>query len=465
MNANPDTTTAPVREIPCGEAWDASLAAYKAARAATSAAGKARVKAADDLGEEALNFPDSIWRHPKVAPFSRAEQAAEKEATAARDAVLVTLAPSWLALAAKFNIVREHIDNVLDPLDPRDFKRSEREFPGTRAAAQAHHLALAAHHGLLKARHLTRIPKLIAKMARKAEGLGDLSDPAIQEALNAGNDGILRGLVSTYLDAVRLIDAAPQADGADAPASVAQEPRPEPTFLEGLLTESHRIDCLAAGLPNCTHQEMIDRLDGASGVLFREFINTPITSPGEAAIKLRFVSKGFEDGTHNADPELTEQVIAYLEAAGSAATEADAAYPTCRAEIIADGIVEVLKAEMQENGTTVASALIDRRDEMTAQLSTVKATTRPGAICQAAAALEYVEMLRSCTAQEDRDFYQGRIEFLLTSALAVLAPDIHPVLKDAYFAPLPEPEEAEAIVGREAIREHWDRARAAAVPA
>lgn len=425
LTATPDQTSATFTAHDPALSWEACHAAFQAARAANRAACKARTQAAAELGDEALTAFPHVWHHPKVAPLSRAEQETEKQVKAARDAFLDVPAPDWLSFAAKFEVVREYLDNILDPLDPRDFKRAEKDFPGTRAAAQVHHMALAAHHGVLRPDRLRAIPKLMVKMARKSGEAPDLSDPTQLADMANGTDGVLRGLASAYADALRLVTGA---TGISTPRTASAVEPPPPSFLEGLLAESDRIDSLSCGLPNATHQPVIDRLDKASGILHREFMDAPVTTPADAVTKLNWVKKGFVDGETGHEPAIIDQVIGFL----TAPAPASAPTGTCHAEVVAHELCEILCAELEATSTAAQSALTDRRDEYSTTLAKMTATSRQGAIAQAAVALEYSDLMRGCANQEDRDHYHDQIENLMRSALRVLVPDMPPVMWEAY---------------------------------
>lgn len=177
MNATLDITTDTTAEhiIPRAAGWPAAEAAHKQAGLLWMAASSARIIA----GSRALRrFPDHPgWPHiaalPDVAPLVEREDEARVAYNAATDALFATPAPDWRAWAYKFNVAREHLDDLLGPLCGDAWrslrKHGAKGWPGSFEAFQAMHFALASHTGLIgDAKRIGQIPALVEKCIAKA---------------------------------------------------------------------------------------------------------------------------------------------------------------------------------------------------------------------------------------------------------------------------------------------------------
>lgn len=187
------------------EVWGATEAAFNAALAAERSTSHARI----DAGQKLLRDEPSIvyvWLDPRLAELIKAEQAAMEAAHDARDALTGTPVPDWRAFAFKFQIVREWVDDLLNPLDHRDGGK-ERDFPGSRLAARIHHYALAAHLGVpMRSESVRAIPKMLRKLGKSVARI----DPKHTHALHHDDCPFVPfGFAHLYADAVRLVASGP----------------------------------------------------------------------------------------------------------------------------------------------------------------------------------------------------------------------------------------------------------------
>jgi hypothetical protein len=285
--------------------WTALEAAFHQAHADERAAMSERIGAgharASTLPEaDQRNWP-LICTLPEVAPFVAAEREAQRLSVAATRALVSAFAPDWRAWAVQFNVVREEINDVLNPLAPDSRKEirkhGDKDFPGTHLAFEIHHYALAAHAGLIGQDVIDRIPKLLLRFATKVGvGLRDTGDALVEEV----------GFLTLYEGALRLAGHV-----ASPPASTNREFRAV-SGLCAILEESDRKFSASAFLSDDKHAAEIAALDDAANDLHNQFIRAPIASNADAVTKLRWVYRGYAAGHTEREPEVLRQLMAYL---------------------------------------------------------------------------------------------------------------------------------------------------------
>lgn len=286
-------------------AWTALEAAFRQAHADERAAMSERIEAgharASTLPEaDQRNWP-LICALPEVAPFVAAEREAQRLSVAATRALVSAFAPDWRAWAVQFNVVREEINDVLNPLAPDSRKairkRGDKDFPGTHLAFEIHHYALAAHAGLIGQDVIDRIPKLLLRFATKVGvGLRDTGDALIEEV----------GFLTLYEGALRL------AGHVAVPASPTNGELRNGSALDAILEESDRKFSASAYLSDDKHAPEIAALDNAANELHNEFIRAPIQSTGDALAKLRWIYRGYAAGHTEREPEVLRQLMSYF---------------------------------------------------------------------------------------------------------------------------------------------------------
>lgn len=217
VTTNSTETAAPA--VPHLETWAAIEAAYNAASAADRAACTHRIATGHAVAatlepKDQTNWP-LVSRHPLVAPLVQAEEAAARALKAATEVLCATPAPDWRAFVVKLQVVREYADNIINPLDPRDWKHgkvkggSGKLFRGTELCMQVELYALAAHVGLLPARALDALPRMVARVGKWA----------------AEDDGAFEGFVSKGFASL-ITDAVRLASGLPTPPSPTSPPPP-----------------------------------------------------------------------------------------------------------------------------------------------------------------------------------------------------------------------------------------------
>lgn len=278
--------------------FTAAEAAYRAADATSRQAMRTRIDVAHRISGatpgQVLDWT-TLRDNPEVHSAIEAERGAQIALQDAETVLVLTDAPDWRSWAIKFQVAREHCDDLLNPLDLRDRKaKYERGFRGSKLAADLLLYAVSAHSGLLKREAVEQIPTLVSRLVEKRLGFNPETHDVLPNAPGARKDIAGHGLVALYRDAVRL----------------AQECAASP--LHAILEESDRLTSESAGL--CDKTQAVERaaLDEAAAKLHNQFIEAPITSQADAIAKLRWIYRGYAAGHTEREPYVLRQFMAWF---------------------------------------------------------------------------------------------------------------------------------------------------------
>lgn len=187
----PETVSPAARWAAVEAAWRLAEKQEEAASAIARAAANA-VSAEAETPMESSNWP-RIYKDPRVAPLAEAHAKAKAAAWAALEELVTTPPADWRGFYVLFDVFREYLSDVLNPLDARDLKnlkQREKDFPGTTVAAVISSLALASHAGLARPDWVAEIPRLLGKLERSVneDNFSDFTRTALATLKQAAKD-------------------------------------------------------------------------------------------------------------------------------------------------------------------------------------------------------------------------------------------------------------------------------------